>query len=136
MSTRASDAAPEFQVLAKGCASRTVLDHVTGRWGTLILLVLSEDAKRFSELRRSVDGINEKALAQSLRQLERDGFVDRTASEGYPSRVEYRLTEAGARITEHLAALVTHLYEEMPRVLDAQADYDSRRPPEQSGPTS
>src|ERR1044071_4639078 len=116
MSTRSFDALPDFQVLARGCDSRMVLDHVTGRWGTLILLVLGEDSKRFSELRRSVDGINEKALAQSLRQLERDGFVDRNASEGYPSRVEYRLTEAGRAITAHLAALVDHLYDDMPRV--------------------
>ena len=125
MSTRPVDAMPDFQVLAKGCESRTVLDHVTGRWGTLILLVLHEDSKRFSELRRSVDGINEKALAQSLRQLERDGFVDRNASEGYPSRVEYRLTEAGSRMTALLSGLVMHLYEEMPQVLAAQAAYDA-----------
>ncbi|MCD0444035.1 helix-turn-helix transcriptional regulator [Glycomyces sp. A-F 0318] len=133
MSTRPSDAAPDFQVLARGCESRTVLDHVTGRWGTLILLVLHGDAKRFSELRRSVDGINEKALAQSLRQLERDGFVDRAASEGYPSRVEYRLTETGRRITARLTALVDDLYAAMPQVLAAQAAYDSRRP---GGPVS
>lgn len=136
MSSRPFDAAPDFQVLARGCASRTVLDHVTGRWGTLVLLVLHGDAKRFSELRRSVDGINEKALAQSLRQLERDGFVDRTASDGYPSRVEYRLTDAGRRITARLTALVDDLYGEMPRVLAAQAEYDSRRSPAAGGPTS
>lgn len=136
MNTRAFDAMPDFQVLARGCESRTVLDHVTGRWGTLILLVLDGDAKRFSELRRSVDGINEKALAQSLRQLERDGFVDRSASEGYPSRVEYRLTEVGRGVTARLTALVDHLYEAMPQVLAAQAEYDSSRPAAPGGPAS
>lgn len=136
MSSRPFDAVPDFQVLARGCASRTVLDHVTGRWGALVLLVLHGDAKRFSELRRSVDGINEKALAQSLRQLERDGFVDRTASDGYPSRVEYRLTDAGRRITARLTALVDDLYGEMPRVLAAQAEYDSRHSPAPGGPAS
>lgn len=128
MSTKSFDAFPGFQVLARGCESRTVLDHVTGRWGTLILLALDQDSKRFSELRRTVDGINEKALAQSLRQLERDGFVDRIASEGYPSRVEYRLTEPGRRVTGHLSTLVHHLYEDMPRVLAAQVEYDEHHP--------
>jgi DNA-binding HxlR family transcriptional regulator len=128
MSTRPVEALPDFQVLTKGCVSRTALDHLTGRWGTLILIALNEDPKRFSEIRRSIEGINEKALAQSLRQLERDGFIDRIASEGYPSRVEYRLTESGSRIAAGLSYLVELLYEEMPQVLIAQAEYDARHP--------
>ncbi|MCC3765084.1 helix-turn-helix transcriptional regulator [Glycomyces sp. TRM65418] len=128
MSTRSTEAAADFQVLAKGCASRSVLDHVTGRWGALIVIALREDPKRFAEIRRAVDGINEKALAQSLRRLERDGFVDRLASDGYPSRVEYRLTESGSRIAAGLCGLVELLYDEMPRVLIAQSAYDARHP--------
>jgi DNA-binding HxlR family transcriptional regulator len=128
MSTRPVQADPGFQVLAKGCVSRTTLDHLTGRWGALILIALHEDPKRFSEIRRSIEGINEKALAQSLRQLERDGFVDRIASDGYPSRVEYRLTESGTRMAAGLSTLVELLYDEMPQVLIAQSEYDARQP--------
>ena len=128
MSTRPVEALPDFQVLAKGCVSRSVLDHLTGRWGALILIALHEDPKRFSEIRRSIEGINEKALAQSLRQLERDGFVDRIACDGYPSRVEYRLTESGTRMAAGLSSLVELLYEEMPQVLMAQYAYDARHP--------
>lgn len=128
MSTRFSEPMPDFEVLGKGCPSRTVLDHVTGRWGTLVLLVLDEDAKRFSEIRRTVGGINEKALSQSLRQLERDGFVERLASDGYPSRVEYRLTETGQRIASRITELVADLYDAMPHVLIAQTEYDDRHP--------
>lgn len=128
MSTRPAQAAPGFQVLAKGCVSRTTLDHLTGRWGTLVLIALHEDPKRFSEIRRSIEGINEKALAQSLRQLERDGFVDRIASDGYPSRVEYRLTESGTRMADGLSTLVELLYDEMPHVLIAQSEYDAGHP--------
>jgi len=127
MSTRPFEILPGFQVAAKGCESRNILDHITGRWGTLILLALHEEPRRFSEIRRSIEGINEKALAQCLRQFERDGIVDRLASDGYPSRVEYRLTEVGAGLEGRLRDLVHHLYEEMPQVLDAQAAYDSRR---------
>jgi DNA-binding HxlR family transcriptional regulator len=128
MTTRPVETAPEFKVLAKGCVSRTTFDHLTGRWGTLILIALHEDPKRFSEIRRAVDGINEKALAQNLRQLERDGFVDRIASDGYPSRVEYRLTASGSRMAASLSALVELLYDEMPQVLIAQSEYDARHP--------
>lgn len=127
MSTSPAGAAPPFEVTASGCESRVVLDHVTGRWGTLILLVLHEGPKRFSEIRRAVEGINEKALAQSLRQFERDGLVARLASDGYPSRVEYRLTETGAGIEARLRELVVDLYEAMPGILAAQAAYDSDR---------
>ncbi|MEU5153045.1 helix-turn-helix domain-containing protein [Glycomyces sp. NPDC021274] len=126
MTTRPDEAVPDFEVLAKGCVSRTTLDHLTGRWGTLILIALHEDPKRFSEIRRAIEGINEKALAQSLRQLERDGFVDRLASDGYPSRVEYRLTASGSRMAAGLSTLVELLYDEMPQVLIAQAAYDAR----------
>jgi DNA-binding HxlR family transcriptional regulator len=83
---------------------------------------------RFSQIRRAVEGINEKALAQSLKHFERDGLVDRLAPEdGYPSRVEYRLTEIGAGLEQRLRDLVVHLYGEMPKVLDAHAAFDARR---------
>lgn len=122
MSTRPT----EFQVTAKDCDSRVVLDHVTDRWGTLILLVLHEGPKRFSEIRRAIEGINEKALAQNLRQLERDGILARLASDGYPSRVEYRLTDLGRTIEGRLRDLVLDLYESMPAILDARVEYDAR----------
>ncbi|THV23542.1 winged helix-turn-helix transcriptional regulator [Glycomyces paridis] len=126
MSTRPGDTAPAFQVTARGCDSRVVLDHVTGRWGTLILLVLHDGPMRFSEIRRAVEGVNEKALAQNLRQFERDGLVARLASDGYPSRVEYRLTETGAAVEGRLRDLVVDLYGAMPEILAAQAEYDAR----------
>jgi DNA-binding HxlR family transcriptional regulator len=129
MSTQPTEFVPGFAVEAKGCASRAILDHITGRWGTLILLALHEGPMRFSEIRRSIEGINEKALAQSLKHFERDGIVDRLAPEdGYPSRVEYRLTEVGAGLEQRLRDLVLHLYEEMPKVLDSHAEFDARRP--------
>ncbi|MFC7331138.1 winged helix-turn-helix transcriptional regulator [Marinactinospora rubrisoli] len=121
--------APRFEVLARGCVSRPVLEHITGRWGALTLLGLREGPLRFSALRRRVDGIAEKALAQTLRALERDGFVHRDPGEGYPSRVEYRLTELGASTTALLYALADHVESRMPDVLAAQAAYDRTHPP-------
>ncbi|THV40131.1 winged helix-turn-helix transcriptional regulator [Glycomyces buryatensis] len=123
-----SPSALEFLVLAKDCVSRPVLGDITGRWGTLVLLALREDSLRFSEIRRHIEGINEKALSQSLRALERDGFVERHAEEGFPVRVEYNLTELGATITDRLQTLVDELYSFMPDVLTAQSDYDRKHP--------
>jgi DNA-binding HxlR family transcriptional regulator len=119
------DALGEFEVLAEHCPSRAVLDHVTGRWGTLIMLALHNGPKRFSEIRRAVAGINDKALSQGLRQLERDGLVSRHASDGFPSRVEYRLTEVGVGMEARLREMVRYLYEQMPTVLETQAGYDA-----------
>jgi len=117
----------EFEVLAEDCPSRPVLDHVTGRWGTLIVLALHDGPRRFSEIRRAVAGINDKALSQGLRHLERDGLVLRNASDRFPSRVEYRLTEIGAGMEARLREMVSYLYANMGEVLDAQAGYDGDR---------
>lgn len=127
MSTQPTELFPGFEVQAEGCASRPILDHITNQWGTLVLLALRNGPMRFSEIRRTVQGINEKALSQRLKHFERDGIVDRLAPEaGYPSRVEYRLTEVGAGLEERMRELVVHLYEQMPKVLESQAAYDSR----------
>lgn len=89
------------------CPSRVVLDHVTSKWGVLILVALSEGPQRWGELRRRAEGISEKMLAQTLKILERDGFVDRKAHPVIPPRVDYSLTPRGAE----LAALLIPLME-------------------------
>lgn len=66
-------------VLPSACPSRIVLNHVTSTWGVLVLVALSQSDLRWGELRRTVQGISEKMLAQTLRTLEADGFVLRTA---------------------------------------------------------
>jgi DNA-binding HxlR family transcriptional regulator len=93
-------------VLPAKCPSRTVLDHVTSKWGVLILVALSERSLRWGELRRVVDGISEKMLAQTLKTLEADGFVDRDAQPTIPPRVDYSLTSRGHELTERLLPLM------------------------------
>ena len=87
------------------CPSRAVLDHVTSRWGTLILLVLLDGTHRFSELARTIGGVSEKMLAQSLQQLEADGFVTRTVFPTVPPKVEYSLTPLGREAAAHIKTL-------------------------------
>ena len=79
-------------LLAEVCPSRTVLQHVTSRWGLLILMVLAEDTHRFAELRRRIGGVSERMLAQTLQWLEGDGLVLRVALDVVPPHVEYSLT--------------------------------------------
>ena len=87
------------------CPSRGVLDHLTNRWGTLIMVALLEDTHRFSELRRTVGGVSEKMLSQTLQALERDGFVLREAYPVIPPRVDYSLTDLGREVAAHVETL-------------------------------
>ncbi|GAA2027910.1 helix-turn-helix domain-containing protein [Catenulispora yoronensis] len=113
-----------YDVLQACCPSRHALEHVTGRWGTLIMLSLREGPVRFNELRRRVDGISEKMLSQGLQALERDGFVARDVLSAMPPRVEYRLTELGRGTSDQLKGLALFIEARMPEVEAAQADYD------------
>jgi DNA-binding HxlR family transcriptional regulator len=93
-------------VLPAACPSRIVLNHVTSTWGVLVLVALSQSDHRWGELRRTVQGISEKMLAQTLRTLERDGFVLRTAQPTIPPRVDYSLTDRGRELAALLLPLV------------------------------
>ena len=93
-------------LLTEGCPTRVVLDHVMSKWGVLVLLALGDGTHRWGELRRAVDGISEKMLAQTLRILESDGLVNRDAHPTIPPHVEYSLTPLGRDLVDHLLPLV------------------------------
>ena len=92
-------------VLPAACPTRTVLDHVTSKWGILVLVALADGPQRWSELRRRAEGISEKMLAQTLRTLAADGFVHRDAQPVIPPRVDYSLTPRGDELVAHLLPL-------------------------------
>ncbi|AXA95041.1 MULTISPECIES: helix-turn-helix domain-containing protein [unclassified Microbacterium] len=94
------------QVFTENCPTRTVLDHVMSKWGILVLLALSEGTARWGQLRRAVDGISEKMLASTLRTLEADGLVVRTAYPEVPPRVEYALTARGDELMQRVLPLM------------------------------
>ncbi len=108
-------------VLPSRCPSRQVLDHVTSTWGVLILIALTEGTLRWGELRRTVEGISEKMLAQTLRTLERDGFVLREAAAVVPPRVSYSLTDRGHALTAHLLPLMGWIAANAEEILDDAA---------------
>src|SRR2546423_3322356 len=92
-------------VFSARCPSRTVLEHVTSKWGVLVLVALAGRTMRWSELRRSVEGVSEKMLAQTLQALERDGFVHREAHPVIPPHVDYSLTALGQEAARQVWAL-------------------------------
>ena len=97
--------ARQGNLYAADCPSRGVLDHLTSRWGSLILILLLKGTHRFSEIRREIGGVSEKMLAQSLQQLEADGFLTRTVFPTIPPKVEYSLTPLGREAATHIKTL-------------------------------
>ena len=114
-------------VFRRACTSREVLEHVTGKWSLLALSALAECPRRFGELRRRIEGVSERMLAQSLQTLERDGWVHREVRSAIPPHVEYRLTDLGAELVPHLLGLVEFIEGRMPAVLTARSGAGATR---------
>jgi DNA-binding HxlR family transcriptional regulator len=109
------------------CPTRSVLDTITSRWSMLILLLLSDRTHRFSELARTIGGISEKMLAQSLRALEGDGFVQRTVYPTKPPSVEYSLTPLGAELAPHVRAMTRWVEQNLATVMANRESKPARR---------
>ncbi|MFE2445904.1 winged helix-turn-helix transcriptional regulator [Streptomyces melanosporofaciens] len=115
----------DWDPYAGGCPSRDVLDRIGDKWTVLVLGELANSgAKRYTALRRRLDGVSEKMLTQTLRALERDGLVRRTVHPEIPPRVEYELTELGVTLRGPLLALTDWSMLHMNEVLEARAAYD------------
>jgi DNA-binding HxlR family transcriptional regulator len=108
-------------VLAPDCPSRPILQHLTSRWGTLVMIALATGPHRFAQLRRRVGGVSERMLAQTLQDLEADGFVLRTAHPVVPPHVDYELTALGQEAAAHVVALTAWVEGALPRVLAGRA---------------
>ncbi len=107
-------------VFTEGCPTRTVLDHVMGKWGVLVLVALSDGTQRWGELRRNITGISEKMLASTLKTLEADGLVRRTAYPEVPPRVEYALTDLGHDLMRRVLPLMEWVADNAAEMLDRQ----------------
>ncbi|MEU4036164.1 winged helix-turn-helix transcriptional regulator [Streptomyces collinus] len=116
------------------CPHRLVLEHVTSRWGVLVLIELLERPYRFSELRRAISrwggrGVSEKMLTQTLQTLERDGLVHRDAKPVIPPRVDYSLTGLGREAAQQVRSLAQWTHERLAQVERARQAYDEAREP-------
>jgi len=109
------------------CASRSIVDLLAEKWSLLVIHSLAQSPKRTSDLRRHVDGISEKMLIQTLRSLERHGFVSRRAFPEVPPRVEYALTPLGDRLSQLVRALDDWVEDNCHEILTAQLAFDAQK---------
>ena len=111
-----------------GCKNvAPVLNRVGDKWSMMIVMMLSAGPRRFSELKRAIDGISQRMLTLSLRGLERDGLVTRTVTPTIPPRVDYELTELGVSLRAPVKALGDWAIAHIACIRAAQARFDSER---------
>jgi DNA-binding HxlR family transcriptional regulator len=108
------------------CPVRDVLSRIGDKWSVLIVALLREGPMRFSELRRSVEGISQRMLTLTLRGLERDGLVTRTVTPTTPPRVDYELTRLGRTLLEPIMSLVEWAEKNRPAIQTARERFDKQ----------
>lgn len=118
--TALSDLLRRGELFNQNCPSREILKHLTSRWGVLVLIALLERDHRFSELRRTVGGVSEKMLAQTLQTLEADGFVSRFSHPVVPPHVDYSLTPIGREVAEKVRDFADWIELNTSRILSAK----------------
>ncbi len=112
---------------AKLCPVRDVLNCIGDRWSLLILLTLAQEGVlRFTALKRAIGDISQRMLAQTLRGLERDGYVTRKIYPTIPPQVEYRLTNLGESLLAKIEPLVAWADQNHERAREARESYESR----------
>jgi len=115
------------EVYQGNCPTRAILDRIADKWTTLIIGILAQsERRRFNELRRMIGGISQKMLTQTLRDLERDGLVNRTMYAEIPPRVEYELTPLGKTLCGPISALTQWAHDHIDEVKRAQNEFDAR----------
>ena len=110
----------------ESCPIRNVLDHVGTKWSLLVLFALQGGCLRFMELKRAIGDITQRVLTQTLRSLERDGYVIRTVHPTSPPTVEYRLTKMGESLLRPMSVLVGWANQHFDQVVDSRKQYDVR----------
>jgi len=113
-------------------ATREILDRIGDKWSLYIIATLRSGTRRFSELRREIEGISQRMLALTLRGLERDGLVTRTVFPTIPPRVDYALTELGETLLEPVMALVVWAEKNKQAIAQAQQRFDEAPEPLQA----
>jgi DNA-binding HxlR family transcriptional regulator len=115
---------PARDVFDRNCPTRQVLDGIADKWTLLIIRGLSNGTLRFTQLRRSVDGISPKALTNTLRGMERDGILTRRVCASFPPKVEYTLTDLGQSLCGPVESICDWAEVNIERVQQAREVYD------------
>jgi len=109
------------------CPTRQILDRIGDKWAMLILLVLAQQPRRFNDLRRRIGGISQKMLSQTLKSLERDGLIVRTAFATVPVTVEYRLAPLADGLIGMMGAITAWAEAHLGDIEAARVRYDGAR---------
>ncbi|WP_033258492.1 MULTISPECIES: helix-turn-helix domain-containing protein [Kitasatospora] len=107
------------------CPARQLLDRISDKWVSLLLNALADGPQRYSELHRTVAGVSQKMLTQTLRTLERDGLLTRTVTAAVPVRVDYALTPLGRSLLPVVAAVKDWAETHIEEVHAARRAYDA-----------
>ncbi|KAF1036278.1 MAG: HTH-type transcriptional activator HxlR [Herbaspirillum frisingense] len=110
------------ELFSADCPSRSVLKHITSRWGVLVLVALLPGTHRFSDLRRKIGGISEKMLAQTLQDLEGDGLILRKSYDVVPPHVDYTLSPLGQEAAQRVEALTDWIEMSLPRIMEMRQE--------------
>jgi DNA-binding HxlR family transcriptional regulator len=105
----------------------TLLSRIGDKWTVLVVQTLGEGSKRFNELRREIPSVSQRMLTLTLRNLERDGIVNRTVTPTIPPRVDYELTELGQSLQRPICGLATWATENVEVIHAAQAKFDAQQ---------
>ena len=116
----------DYDAFLAQCPSRQLLDRISDKWVTLVLASLSEGPQRYSQLARTIAGVSQKMLTQTLRTLERDGLVTRIVTPTVPVTVTYDLTELGRSLQVVMEGLKGWAEAHMDDVLLARGSYDAQ----------
>src|ERR1700677_4421275 len=109
---------------AAGCPTRQLLDRVGDKWTVLTLGLIRDKPLRFNALRRDIEGVTQKMLSQTLKQMERDGLITRTVLPTMPVSVEYAITPLGQTLAAVLDGLQLWARDHIADVLAARRRYD------------
>ncbi|WP_296099158.1 helix-turn-helix domain-containing protein [uncultured Agrobacterium sp.] len=127
-SARAQSSAPlpDFANLDfDNCPVRDLLNHIGGKWSTLLLQALAERPYRFGELRRMVPDISQRMLTQTLRDLQRDGYIHREVFPTKPPSVEYSMTALGRSLYLPLSEVINWALDNHDAVKKARTEFDA-----------
>jgi DNA-binding HxlR family transcriptional regulator len=123
---RRAAARAEYDAFLAACPSRQVLDRISDKWVTLILVALAGGPLRYSHLCRVIAGVSQKMLTQTLRTLERDGLVSRTMTPAVPVRVDYAVTPLGDSLMPAVNAIKSWAEGHIDEIKASRAEYDGR----------
>ena len=116
----------DYDVFLAECPSRQLLDRISDKWVALVLVALEDQPRRYSEIARTIAGVSQKMLTQTLRGLERDGLLTRTVTATVPVTVTYELTDLGHSLQEVMWGLKIWAESHMGTVLESRASYDAQ----------